>query len=153
MSFTATATIRVRRPITEVFAFVEDARNRPQWDDTVISEEITSPGPITVGTTVRTRLKSMGREYTYTWVVTDHQVPNRMTIESVTGPLPTTLQFVVSGDDRSSTIEFTVTGRPTGMMRLLQPIVARSTQRNLTRNFARLAPLLEAGELSTPSAG
>ena len=146
--FTANARIRVRRPITDVFGFVEDARNRPQWDDTVISEEITSALPITVGTTVRTRLRSMGREYTYTWVVVDYQEPVRMTIESVTGPLPTTLQYTLSGDDTQTLVEFTVTGRPTGIMRLLQPIIARTSQRNLYRNFEVLARLLEADGIS-----
>ncbi|MCY7289093.1 MAG: SRPBCC family protein [Cryobacterium sp.] len=147
--FTATADIQVRRPITEVFAFVEDARNRPQWDDTVISEEITSAPPITVGTTVRTRLRSMGREYTYTWVVTDHDVPGRMTIESVSGPLPTTLQFTLTGDVAQTRVEFTVTGRPTGFMRLLQPMMARSTKHNLDRNCERLGRLLETGSGSS----
>lgn len=146
--FTATAHIRVHRPITDVFGFVEDARNRPQWDDTVISEEITSALPITVGTTVRTRLRSMGRDYTYTWVVVDHQEPVRMTIGSETGPLPTTLQFTLSGDETQTLVEFTVTGRPTGMMRLLQPIIARTTQRNLDRNFEVLGRLLEADGIS-----
>jgi Polyketide cyclase / dehydrase and lipid transport len=142
--FTATAQIRVRRPITEVFGFVEDARNRPQWDDTVITEEITSALPIAVGTTVRTRLRSMGRDYTYTWVVVDHQAPERMTIESVTGPLPTTLKFTLTGDETQTLVEFAVTGRPTGIMRLLQPIIARTTQRNLARNFEGLGRLLES---------
>jgi len=147
--FTATAHIRVRRPITDVFGFVEDARNRPQWDDTVISEEITSALPITVGTTVRTRLRSMGRDYTYTWVVLDHQEPVRMTIGSVTGPLPTTLQFTLSGDETQTLVEFTVIGRPTGMMRVLQPMIARTTQRNLDRNFEVLGRLLETDGASS----
>ena len=150
--FTSTATLQVRRPVTEVFGFIEDARNRPQWDDTVVSEELTSPEPIAVGTTVATRLRSMGREYTYTWVVTEHQAPQRMTIGSVTGPMPTTLHFVLSGDENATTIDFTVTGRPSGFLRLMQPLMARSTQRNLTRNFARLGQLLETGQVPTPTA-
>jgi hypothetical protein len=44
----------ILRPVEDVFAFVEDARNRPRWDDSVDSEELTSPEPIGVGTTVRT---------------------------------------------------------------------------------------------------
>ena len=151
--FASTVQTTIRRPIDEVFAFVADARNRPQWDDTVISEELTSPDPIGVGSTVRTRLRSMGRENTYTWVVTEHVAPSRMTIESVTGPLPTTLSFVVSGDERATRVAFTVTGRPAGAMRLLQPLLARSTQRNLDRNFDRLRHLLEQGTLAPSARG
>ena len=146
--FAATVETLIHKPIKEVFAFVADARNRPQWDDTVISEELTSPDPIGVGSTVRTRLRSIGREYTYTWVVTEHAAPYRMSIESVTGPLPTTLSFVISGDERAVSVKFTVTGRPTGAMRLLQPLLARSTQRNLDRNFDRLRQLLENGAIA-----
>ena len=146
--FASTVETVIRKPITEVFPFVADARNRPQWDDTVITEELTSPDPIGAGSTVRTRLRSMGREYTYTWVVTEHSAPSRMTIQSVTGPLPTTLDFVVTGDELATSVRFTVTGRPTGAMRLLQPLLARSTQRNLYRNFDRLRQLLEHGTVT-----
>jgi len=143
--FARTVTILVNRPIDEVFAFVADARNRPQWDDSVISEELTSPEPIGVGTTVHTRLRSMGRQYEYTWTVVEHQPPGTMTIESVSGPLPTTLAYRLAGRDGATRVEFTVTGRPAGFLRLLQPMVARTTQRNLDRGFARLKEVLEAG--------
>ena len=41
--FTRTIAITIARPIEEVFAFVSDARNRPRWDESVDSEELTSP--------------------------------------------------------------------------------------------------------------
>ena len=60
----------IARPMDEVFAFVSDARNRPSWDDSIESEELTSPEPIGVGSTVRTRMRSMGRDYEIDWEVT-----------------------------------------------------------------------------------
>ena len=65
--FTRRVSVVIARPRDEVFAFIEDARNRPQWDDSVDSEELTSPEPIGVGTTIRTKLRSMGRDYQYDW--------------------------------------------------------------------------------------
>ena len=38
---------------------------------------------------------------------------------------------------------FAVSGRPNGLLRLLQPLIARNTQANLDRGFARLKELLE----------
>jgi hypothetical protein len=35
--------------------------------------------------------------------------------------------------------------RPTGLLRVLQPLIAHTTQRNLDRGFARLKSLLETG--------
>lgn len=57
--FTSSVQILISRPVDEVFAFVGDVRNRPRWDDSVETEELTSPEPIGVGSTVRTRLRSM----------------------------------------------------------------------------------------------
>jgi carbon monoxide dehydrogenase subunit G len=143
--FVRSVTVDIARPRDEVFAFVADARNRPQWDDSVDSEELTSPEPIAVGTTVRTRLRSMGREYVYTWEVTEHQPPERMTIESTSGPMRTTLDYVLAAHDGGTEVRFSITGRPSGPLRVFQALIARTTQRNLDRGFARLKTLLETG--------
>ena len=149
--FTRKVSVLIARPLDEVFAFVEDARNRPRWDDSVISEELTSPEPITVGTTVRTRLKSMGREYEYTWEVVEHEPPSRMTIESTSGPFPTTLAYRLAERDGATRVDFSVTGRPGGLLRLFQPLIARTTQANLDRGFPRLKQVLESGRLTPPA--
>jgi hypothetical protein len=142
--FTATASIVVRRPIAEVFEFVADARNRPSWDGSVVTEELTSAEPIRQGTTVHTRLRSMGRELDYDWVVTSFEPPVGMVVTSTVGPLPTTLTYLLTDLGHATRVEFSVVGRPTGALRLLRPAMARSTQRNLDRSFARLQQVLEA---------
>ncbi len=155
--FTRSVAVTIACPIDEVFSFVADARNRPRWDDSVDSEELTSPEPIGVGTTVRTKLRSMGREYEYTWEVTEHQPPERMTIESTSGPMGTTLDYRLEARDGGTSVPFSVTGRPSGFLRPLQPLIARTTQQNLDAGFARLKALLESGspssQASLPSPG
>ncbi len=146
--FTMRVSVLIARPIEDVFEFIEDARNRPQWDDSVDSEELTSPEPIGVGTTVRTTLRSMGREYVYTWEVTEHERPIRMTIQSTTGPFPTTLAYELSERRGKTAVDFSVTGRPSGPLRLLQPMIARNAQKNLDRGFTRLKQVLETGAAS-----
>jgi polyketide cyclase/dehydrase/lipid transport protein len=147
--FTRSTAVLVCRPPDEVFPFIEDARNRPRWDESVESEELTSPEPIGVGTTVRTRLRrSLGQEYEYTWEVVEHEPPSRMWIESTSGPFPTTLAYELSPREDGTWVEFSVTGRPAGPLRLLQPVIARIIQRNLDRGFPRLKRLLETGTAS-----
>jgi carbon monoxide dehydrogenase subunit G len=149
--FVRSVSVTVERPREEVFAFVADARNRPRWDESVDSEELTSPEPIGVGTTVRTRLRSMGRDYEINWEVVEHQPPDRMTIESTSGPMSTTLAYRLDARNGGTSVQFSVTGRPTGALRLLQPLIARNTQRNLDRGFARLKELLESGAVAEAS--
>ena len=146
--FTSRVETVISRPLDEVFAFVGDVRNRPRWDDSVDSEELTSPEPIGVGSTVRTKLRSMGKDYEYNWEIAEHEPPNRMTVESSSGPFPTTLAFQFDARDGGTRVRASVTGRPTGLLRLLQPLIARTTQKNLDRGYARLKRLLETGAAS-----
>jgi uncharacterized membrane protein len=143
--FTSNVAVTIARPCDEVFAFVADARNRPRWDESVDSEELTSPEPLGVGSTVRTRFRSMGRPYEYTWEIVEHEPSRRMKVESTSGPFPTTLAFEFSDHDGGTLVEASVTGRPSGLMGLLQPMVARTTQKNLDRAYPRLKRLLETG--------
>ena len=141
--FTRKVSVLIDRPQAEVFAFVADARNRPRWDEGVESEELTSPEPIGVGSTIRTTLRSMGREYVYEWEIVRHEPPRRQTIESTSGPFPTTLDWELDGEEGATRAQFSLTGRPSGLLRLLQPMIARTTQRNLDEAFPRLKQILE----------
>ena len=143
--FTRSVAVVIARPLDEVFAFVSDARNRPSWDDSVDSEELTSPEPIGVGSTVRTRMRSMGRDYEIDWEIVEHEPPTRQRIESTSGPFSTTLVYELAGDGDRTSVRFSVTGRPTGLLRLMQPLIARTSQRNLDQAFARLKRVLEDG--------
>jgi hypothetical protein len=42
-------------------------------------------------------------------------------------------------------LDFSVTGRPAGLLRVFQPLIARATQANLDRGFPRLKQVLESG--------
>jgi hypothetical protein len=81
-------------------------------DDSVDREELTSPDPVGVGTTVRTTLRSMGREYVYTWEIVEHQPPSRMTIESTSSPFPTTLTYQLSEREGMTALENVGIGPP-----------------------------------------
>jgi uncharacterized protein YndB with AHSA1/START domain len=142
--FTERAEVVVARPRDEVFRFIADARNRPLWDEGVEGEELTSPEPIALGSKLRTRMRSMGRELEYLWEIVEHDPPNRVRVESTAGPFPTTLVWEVAEHPEGSRAAFEVTGRPGGAMRLLQPLIARNTARNLARSFPRLKEVLES---------
>jgi carbon monoxide dehydrogenase subunit G len=141
--FTRSVAVVIARPLDEVFAFVSDARNRPSWDDSVGSEELTSPEPIGVGSTIRTRMRSMGRELEIDWEIVEHEAPTRQRIESTSGPFSTTLVYELGANPDGTAVRFSVTGRPSGLLRLMQPLIARTTQRNLDTAFARLKEVLE----------
>lgn len=141
--FTVTEVVSIDRPIAEVFDFVGDARNRPQWDSSVISEELTSPEPIGVGSTIHTRMKAVGREVEFDWRVLEHEPPTGMTIASTSGPMDTTLHFVLTGTDAATVVRATIDANPTGMMRLVEPMISDAVRNNLSTGLARVKVILE----------
>lgn len=142
--FTITEVVTVDRPIDEVFAFVGDARNRPQWDASVISESLTSPEPIGVGSTIHTRMKTYGRVVEFDWRVQRFDPPTGMTVVSTSGPMATTLHFALSETDTGCILRASIDAKPTGMMAFAEPMIAASVRSNLSTGLARLKVVLES---------
>ncbi|WP_439591387.1 SRPBCC family protein [Microbacterium sp.] len=85
--FTVSETVTIERPRAEVFDFLIDGRNRPQWDSSVVFEKLTPAEPVAVGSTIHSRLRAMGRESDFHWRVTQFDPPSRMSTLSTSGPV------------------------------------------------------------------
>ena len=101
--FTCRVEVLVSRPLDEVFAVVGDVRNRPRWDESVDSEDLTSPEPI-------------GQ---YTWEIVEQGPPNAMRVESTSGPFPTTRVFQFFRRDGATDRAGASDGRRTRWVRTL----------------------------------
>ena len=142
--FTVTEAVSIARPCDEVFAFLADGRNRPQWDTTVISEELTSPEPVGVGSTIHSRMRAMGREVDFDWRVTQFDRPARMDIVSTSGAMPTSLTIEFTEAAAGCDVRATIEGSPEGMMRLVEPLIAETVRSTLATGLARAKDLLES---------
>lgn len=141
--FTVVETVEVARSRDVVFAFLTDPGRRPEWDETVISEELTSPPPVRDGSTLRTRMRIMGREVDYEWLVTTYSAPSRMAITSTSGLLPTSLVFDLTEAGARCRVSATMEGSPEGLMRLAEPMIADGVRSTLATGLARARAVLE----------
>ena len=142
--FTVAETVSIARSPQDVFDFLTDGRNRSQWDTTVISEEVTSEGPVGVGSTIHTRMLAMGREVDFDWRVTAFEAPTRMSIVSTAGMLPTSLTFEFSPSGESCIATATIQGDPPGMLRFVEPMIAGGVRSTLATGLARAKAVLES---------
>jgi uncharacterized protein YndB with AHSA1/START domain len=142
--FTKTVAGLIARPIDEVFALLGDPRNRSRWEYPVEQAALTSPEPIGVGTTVRTTQRVQDTRYHYTWEVIEHQPPHRQVVQSTAGRVPTTLTYQLDAQDAGTWVQLSVTRRPGGPLRLLQPVIAYRAKSHLRSSFRRLKQALEA---------
>ncbi len=141
--FTVTETVSIARSAQDAFDFFTDVSNRPKWDSTVISEELTSPAPVAVGSTIHTRMRAMGREVEFDWRVTQFDEPSRMAVASTAGLMSTSLTFDVTAVGAGCDVNATIAGEPEGMMQLVEPLIAQGVRSTLASGLARAKTMLE----------
>jgi uncharacterized protein YndB with AHSA1/START domain len=136
-------TVTVDRPIEDVFAYLADGGNNPRWRSGVISIERTS-ALAGVGATYRQKLRGPGgRAIDGDYRVTAYQPPTLLEFHVIAGPARPTGRFTLTaaGPGRT-TVTFTLDLQPTGLMRLMNAMIAKTMRSEVSR-LSRLKVDLE----------
>ena len=146
------ASITIRRPIADVFAFVEDARNIPRWHADTAEVYLLSGDGRQAGSRLVDVIQTGNGKRMEAMVEITRYEPDRVWAFSADlgsfGGFDGRYGFeVVPAGTR---VTFTEDLRPRGLFRLLRPLVGRQVGQTARANFARLRALLEQ---PTPVAG
>ena len=136
--------VQINRPLDEVYEYVANPENLPEWTGTVIETRKDTSGPLLEGSTFTTVGKFLGRRIESPFEVTAHEFPRRHSHKSTGGPLPTewTLTFEeVAGGTRYTQV---AEGEPGGLFGLVGPLLERVGRRQLRTDLENLKDLLEA---------
>ena len=82
------ASILIRRPLTEVFTFVADPEKFTLWQPFVIEAKLTSPKPIRKGTTYRYTFKVIGSVLETTGIITAYEPYYSYLYQTTSSPFP-----------------------------------------------------------------
>jgi uncharacterized membrane protein len=135
----------INRPIDEVFAYINDVRNWPQWNSTLPEAEQTSEGPVAVGSTFRGVSQFLGQRMEWTSEVTEYE-PNRKLKQKITSG-PMWMEQSLTFEPVEGGTRFTMLGEGEfgGLFKLAQPVVNRRMKKESEANLAKLKDILEAG--------
>jgi uncharacterized protein YndB with AHSA1/START domain len=139
-------TVRIGRPLEEVFAFVTDPAAYPRWQPSLVRVEPLRPGPLRVGSEATEVRRFLGRELETTWTCVEHEPCTRSAIEWVEGPVRFRGTFELEPSAAGTIFTWTVETWGTAA-RLGGPLAGLATKRELAANAGRLKALLE-GELA-----
>lgn len=136
-------TVTVDRPIGDVFAYLADGTNNPRWRSGVLSIERTSPTE-EAGATYRQKLRGPGgRPIDGDYRITTYQPPTLIEFQVTAGPARPTGRFTLTeAGPGHTTVTFTLDLTPTGLMRLMSPMITR-TMRSEVGQLARLKADIE----------
>lgn len=91
--------IVIRRPVEDVFAFVENPKNDPIWRHSMVEAEVETKrdakddpadelgGEIGVGATGREVHERLGRKNEGTWEITEYEPNRKVAYKSTSGPV------------------------------------------------------------------
>ena len=136
----ATATALIDRPLDEVFDYLADSRNEPQWLPGAEQVEKTSEGPVGLGTTFVGTYARAGRvELT----LVTFERPRAVTFRARAKIVDFDDAVELSAEHGKTRLNARMTAQPRGLMRLLSPLMAKTLRRQFTENWTHLKATLE----------
>jgi uncharacterized membrane protein len=137
--------IEINQPVEKVFEFVWNPENDPLWQTQVREAKITSDGPLGVGSTTSQTAHFLGRSIETTGEITEHVQNQKFAWKSTSGPVAGeglfTFESVADGQTKFTMAVDLDIG---GFFKVAEPLVARSSKRQVDANLANLKDLLEA---------
>jgi uncharacterized protein YndB with AHSA1/START domain len=139
-------TVVISRSADDVFDYLADGRNNPQWRPGVLEIERTSP-EVGVGATYRQMMRGPGgRKIAGDYRVTRYDRSQNLAFEVVAGPARPVGSFELTPIDADSTrVTFRLAASPAGLMRLMGPMIAKQ-MRAETAQLENLKARLESQE-------
>lgn len=134
----------IDRPVTEVYGYVTDPSKLATWQTNTISVERLDSGPLAVGSRLReVHSAPGGREIASLVEVAVLDPDRRFVLKMIEGPLPVDADITFTAAGEGTLMTFGVSGRPRGVMRLLQPLLGRALRRQFRRHCDELKRVLE----------
>jgi uncharacterized protein YndB with AHSA1/START domain len=136
--------VRISRPIEDVFAYVSNPLNLPRWNSAVRAVRRTHGQDGDVGSTyTMERALPNGRVHNELAIVA-HAPPAEFGIRTTSGPTPFNYRYRFSTANGETLVHLDAVVELTGAAALLHPLAGRAIKRGVDDNFGELKRLLEA---------
>jgi uncharacterized protein YndB with AHSA1/START domain len=135
--------VDITRPPEDVFAFLTDVKNLPQWQSSAVSAE--AEGPMHTGTRIRERRTFAGRDVRTTLEVVTYEPPRRFDVESRSGPVSFAIHHTLEARADGTHLAVDVEVKVGTMMRIAAAGPLKVAEREFRSDFERLKLILESG--------
>ena len=136
--------IVIGRSPTDVFAFLTDLDNLPEWQQSIVEIRREDDGPLEAGARFTEVRRVAGRRIESTIEVAALEPQREFSLRVVEGPVPGTVRHLLEADGAATRL--TVVGELTGggLRSLAGPLLERAARRETERDLRRLKEVLEA---------
>ena len=135
--------ITIHRPIGEVFTYMTDLRNTPEWQSGLLEVQQTTEGPVGVGTTYQAVRRFLGRKMESTLKIVGYEPHSSLTWKTVSSPMPFTTAWHFKSTAEGTQVIWTFEAE-VGIFGLADRFVANSIRRDAVAGFGTLKDMLES---------
>ncbi len=136
--------IDVRRPVEAVFDYMDDPKNNLEWETGVVEMELTTEGPVGVGSKGRRVENYMGRDEGV-WEVTAYDKNRSVAITFDSEKFTGDGQWDMEAIDGGTRLSYRFSGTPKNLFfRMLMPFFTLMVRRQVRRDYETLKRILES---------
>jgi uncharacterized protein YndB with AHSA1/START domain len=137
--------VEIDRPPEEVFSYVTNPENLPEWSNLVLEVRRETEGDLRKGDRFTTAAKFLGRRFETPFEVSDHEPHRRHSDTSKGGPFEQVYTYSLEEIGQGGTrLTYVAEGEPGGFFRLAQPLLERAGRRQFRADLQSLKDMLEA---------
>ena len=138
--------IVIRRPVAEVFTYMDDISREREWQPQLLEADQTPPGPTAVGSRKRYVSEFMGIRLENTYVVKVYEPNRRLVCESTPDSiLNATSDLRWEEAEGGTRVTMALEGKPSGALRFVPGRMLEATfEKEVRTTLARLKDQLEA---------
>jgi uncharacterized membrane protein len=132
------------RPVQEVFDYISDFQNSPQWQAGLMGVGRITEGPIGIGTRFTSMRKAMGRKMESGIEFTAFELNKKLAIKSYSGTSPFKQTFLFEEIPGGTLVNMVFELELGGIMNLAEPLVAPRVRREMKTDFDNLREIIES---------
>ncbi len=135
-------TLHINHPVDKVFAFLSDAKNLHTWQSNLIENQQLTEGTVRVGTQFREVRRTGPRQSEIRAEITAYDVNKRFATKTLTKP-QVTVDYALESEAGGTRLNYKFVMVTSGIMRLLEPLIAGSMKKDNDLDFQKFKLLLE----------
>lgn len=136
-------TLHLKRPVEQVFAFLADYQNLRTWQSDLIENEKLTEGPWRIGTRFREVRRTGPSHSEIHGEITDF-VPNKGFSTKTSTKPQVTVSYSLERENDGTRLNYKFVMLTSGMMRLLEPLMAVAIKKDTELDFQKLKHILES---------
>jgi carbon monoxide dehydrogenase subunit G len=135
-------TLVIARPPADVFRYLTDVENLPEWQSSAI--EVDAEGPMKAGARFEEKRALLGRTAESTLEVSEYEPDRKFSLRVISGPLPFEVRHTLSPEGGGTRLDWSAEADTSRFPKLAVRLVIGTVERQFKADLARLKSILEA---------